>query len=157
DYVRKFAPTAVAKKIDANPLSPDLSAKDCDVSILFADLAGYTRMSELMERRQLTELINRAFSKFTDEIHRYDCVLLEISGDELFALSGDEDYAKHVRKAANAALAIDNAAIALKEELSSDFPPLLMNIGINSGVASVGLHSVNASSGTRWRYGASGS
>jgi adenylate cyclase len=33
----------------------------------------------------------------------------------------------------------------------------MMNIGINSGVASVGLHAVDAASGSRWRYGASGS
>ena len=47
------------------------------------------------------------------------------------------------------------AATDLQEELSSSVP-LLMNIGINSGVASVGLHGVEASAGARWRYGASG-
>ena len=44
----------------------------------FADLAGYTHLSELMGRQQLTELVNRAFSRFVDEIHRYDGMLLEI-------------------------------------------------------------------------------
>ena len=156
EYVRKFAPSAVSREIDANPASPDLTAKDCDVSILFADLAGFTRMSELMGRRQMTELINLAFSRFVDEIHRYDGVLLEIGGDELFVLFGDEDRSKHVWKAAKAALAISRAAIALKEELSSASPPLMMNMGINSGIASVGLHSVEAASGSRWHYGASG-
>ena len=104
----------------------------------------------------MTELINLAFSRFVDEIHRYDGVLLEIGGDELFVLFGDEDRSKHVWRAAKAALAISHAAIALKEELSSASPPLMMNIGINSGIASVGLHSVEAASGSRWRYGASG-
>jgi class 3 adenylate cyclase len=155
DYVRKFAPSAVAKEIDANPEAPDLAAKDSDVSILFADLAGYTRLSELMGRQQLTELVNRAFSRFVDEIHRYDGVVLEIAGDELFVLFTDEDPAKHAWKAAQAALAISRAATSLQEELSSAHP-LLMNIGINSGIASVGLHAVEAASGSRWRYGASG-
>jgi class 3 adenylate cyclase len=156
DYVRKFAPSAVAKEIDINPNSPDLAAKDCDVSILFADLEGYTRIAELMGTRQLTELMNRTFSKFVDEIHRYEGVLLEIGGDELFALFGDEDTTKHVWKAANAALAISRGAKELKEELASAHVALTMNMGINSGVASVGLHSVEAASGSRWRYGASG-
>ena len=53
DYVHKFAPAAVAKEIDANPASPNLAPKDSDVTILFGDLAGYTRMTEQMERRQL--------------------------------------------------------------------------------------------------------
>jgi predicted ATPase/class 3 adenylate cyclase len=156
DYVRKFAPTAVAKEIEANPETPDLSAKDCDVTILFADLAGYTRLSELMGRQQLTELMNRAFSRFVDQVHRYDGVLLEIAGDELLVLFTDEDPSKHVWKAAQAALAISRAAVGLQEELASAVP-LLMNIGINSGVASVGLHEIEASAGSRWRYGASGS
>jgi adenylate cyclase len=43
----------------------------------------------------------------------------------------------------------------LQKELSSAHP-LLMNIGINSGIASVGFHAVEASAGARWRYGASG-
>src|SRR6478672_12197518 len=109
-----------------------------------------------MGRRQLTELVNIAFSRFVDEIHRHDGVLLEIGGDELFVLFGDEDPSKHVWKAAKTALAISGAATALKEELSGAYPPLMMNMGINSGIASVGLHSVEASSGSRWRYGASG-
>ena len=156
DYVHKFAPPAVAKEIDANPVSPNLAPKDCDVSILFGDLAGYTRMTEQMERRQLDELINRIFSRFIDEIHRYEGTLLEIRGDELFVLFADEDPSRHVWKAASAALALSRAAAGLKDELSSAAPPVILNMGINSGVASVGLKAVDASSGARWRYGASG-
>ena len=157
DYMRKFAPSTVAKEIDANPTSPDLNAKDCDVSILFADVAGYTRIAEGMGTRQLREFMNCAFSRFVDEIHRYEGILLEVSGDELFVVFGDDDRAEHVRKAARAALAISRAARELKEELASAHTPLVMNMGVNSGIASVGLHSVEASSGSRWRYGASGS
>ena len=156
DYVHKFAPPAVAKEIDANPASPNLEAKDSDVSILFGDLAGYTRMAEQMERRQLDALINRIFSRFIDEIHRYEGTLLEIRGDELFVLFADEDHSRHVWKAASAALAISRAATALKEELSGAHPPIILNMGINSGIASVGMKAVDASSGARWRYGASG-
>ena len=123
DYVHKYAPPAVAKEIDAN-LSPKLEAKDTDVSILFGDLAGYTRMAEQMERRQLDGFINRAFSRFVDKIQHHEGVLLEIRGDELFVLFADEDHSKHVANAANGALAISRAAISLKEELSSAYPPL---------------------------------
>jgi predicted ATPase/class 3 adenylate cyclase len=156
DYVRKFAPTAVSKEIDANPVSPDLATKHCDVSILFADVAGYTRMGELMDHRQLDELLDRAFSRFADEIHHYEGVLLEIRGDELLFLFADEDRSRHVWRAAKAALAIARAATCLNEESAGADPPLIMNMGINSGVAAVGLHAVEASSGSRWRYSASG-
>ncbi len=157
DYVHKFAPAEVAKEIDANPASPNIQAKDSDVSILFGDLAGYTRIAEQMERGQLDALMNCIFSRFVDEIHRYEGTLLEIRGDELFVLFADEDRSKHVWKAASAALAISRAATVLKEELSGGRLPVIVNMGINSGIASVGLKAVEASSGSRWRYGASGS
>jgi predicted ATPase/class 3 adenylate cyclase len=156
DYVHKFAPTTVSKEIDANPTSPDLAVKDCDVSILFADLAGYSRLAEQMDPRQFDELVNYAFSRFIDEIHRYGGTLLGIRGDELFVLFADEDGSRHVWKAAKAALAIAHAATRLNEESAGAHPPLIMNMGINSGVASVGLHSVEASSGSSWRYDATG-
>ena len=156
DYVHKFAPTPVSKEIDANPESPDLKAKDCDVSILFTDIAGYTRFAEVMEPRQFDEFVNRAFSRFSDEINRYGGTLVEIRGDELFVLFDEEDSARHVWRAAKTALAIARAARRLNEESRDALPPLIMNTGINSGVASVGLHAVEASSGTRLRYGASG-
>jgi predicted ATPase/class 3 adenylate cyclase len=156
DYMHKFAPAVVSKELEKNPKSPDLAAKDCDVSIMFADLAGYTRLAELMDRRQLDNLINRAFSRFIDEIHRYGGIVLEFRGDELFVLFQDDDRSRHAWKAASAALAITRAAACLNEKLSDAPLPILMNIGINSGVASVGLRAVEASSGPRWRYGASG-
>jgi class 3 adenylate cyclase len=156
DYVHRFAPTAVSKELERNPVSPDLAVKDRDVSILFADLASYTRMAELMERRQLDDLIDRAFSRFIDEIHRYGGIVLEFRGDEVFALFEDDDRARHVWKAASTALAIRRAAASLNEDLSDAPLPIVMNIGINSGVASVGLRAVEASSGPHWRYGASG-
>jgi class 3 adenylate cyclase len=75
-------------------------------------------------------------------------------GDELFVLFADEDCSRHVWKAAKAALAIARAATRLTEESAGAHPPLIMNMGINSGVASVGLHAVEASSGSSWRYDA---
>ena len=60
-------------------------------------------------------------------------------------------------RTASAALAISRAATVLKEELSGGRLPVIVNMGINSGIASVGLKAVEASSGSRWRYGASGS
>lgn len=157
EYVRKLAPTAVSEQIDANPTKPDLAAKDCDISILFADLQGYTHLAELMPPKQLHHLVSRVFSKFVDEVHRYDGAVLEIRGDELFVMFTDDEQSRHARKAANTALAIGRAAARINFELEGSPFPLLMNIGINSGLACVGLQEVQASTGSRWRYGATGS
>jgi class 3 adenylate cyclase len=157
DFVSKFAPAVVSQELDRNPTSPDLAIKNCDASILFADLAGYTRMGELVEPQQLDHLINRSFSRFVDEVNRFGGVVLEVRGDEIFALFQDEDRTKHAWKAVSAALAITREAAKLNAEFSNIPVPILMNIGINSGNVAVGVKAVEASSGPRWRYGASGS
>jgi hypothetical protein len=69
--------------------------------------------------------MNRIFSRFVDEIHRYEGTLVEIR-DELFVLFADEDRSKHVWKAASAALAISRATVSLKEELSGVHLPIIL-------------------------------
>jgi histidine kinase len=153
-YVQKLAPRSLFEQIDANPESPDLAVKDRDVSILFADLAGYTRISELMEVRHLYELRDRMLSQFIDDIERYQGEVEEFPGsDELFAIFEDEGRSRHARKAAKAALAIADTAIHLNKELSEAPLPVIMNIGINSGVVSVGKKEVHPSSGPKLGHG----
>ena len=157
EYLHRFAPAVATKEIDADPHSPDLSARERDISIMFADLAGYTRMYEQMERGAADSMINRAFSEFTQEIHDFDGVLLDVRGDELFVLFADEDPARHARNAAEAALAINRTVTRLNAHRSASEPALIINIGINSGPASVGLQPIEFATGSRWRYDATGS
>jgi len=156
DYLRRFAPTIAAKEIDADPDSPNLALQQQDISVLFADVAGYTRMSEFMEQHHIDELVNRAFAEFVDDIHRLHGVLLRVRGDELFAIFQDEDVRRHARNAAGAALSIVRTAGRLSENRLTNEPPIIVNIGINSGPAAVGLQPIEAASGANWRYDATG-
>jgi len=53
-----------AQNLDA----PILQARRCEISVLFADISGFTRMSEGMEPLQLANILNRSFEVLTDEI-----------------------------------------------------------------------------------------
>lgn len=156
NYVHKFAPATVSKEIDANPERPDLAIKRRNVSILFADVAGYTHITELMEESQLATFMNQMFAQFSDEIHHYNGEILEFAGDELFVLFSDDDPTKHTWNAAKTAIAIRRLSERLSVKTPSEEIPIVMNMGINSGVASVGLHAVESSAGARWRLGVSG-
>ena len=46
DHFAKFVPEAVKRLVAANPEAPELAKHERDVSVLFLDISGYTRLSE---------------------------------------------------------------------------------------------------------------
>jgi DNA-binding response OmpR family regulator len=91
DHLAKFVPDSVRNLIAANPDSPELEKREQDVSILFADITGYTRLSELMAAEVLNLMVERYFSSFLDCIHNVDGEISETSGDGLMAIFPDSD------------------------------------------------------------------
>ena len=156
EYIHRFTPIPAAQEIDANPNNPDLAVREKEVSILFADLAGYTKMHELMGHDEADHLVNRAFSDFVEEIHLCHGVVIGIRGDELLVLFQDTQYGGHAFNAATAALSIARAAARLTRDRSADQPPITVNMAINSGPAAVGLQPIEFGTGARWRYDATG-
>jgi class 3 adenylate cyclase len=156
EYIHRFTPILAAQEIDADPDDPDLAVREKDVSILFADLAGYTKMYESMSRHETDHFVNRAFSEFIEEIHRYHGVVLDIRGDELLVLFQETDHGGHARNAVKAALSIARAAAYLNDDRSADEPSITVNMAINSGQAAVGLQPIEIMAGARWRYDVTG-
>ncbi|MBI4639191.1 MAG: adenylate/guanylate cyclase domain-containing protein, partial [Candidatus Tectomicrobia bacterium] len=68
----------------------------------------------------------------------------------------DPDSTKHATQAAHTALAIRNKIDQINADLQGMYDPVLVNIGINSGMASVGSSKFEGFTGTRWTYTASG-
>ncbi|MCI0529272.1 MAG: response regulator, partial [Nitrospira sp.] len=155
DHFAKFVPEAVKRLVTANPEAPELAKRDRDVSVLFVDISGYTRLSEQLPREVLNTLIERYFSSFLDHIHEFSGDINETAGDALMAIFQDDDTQAHARKAVDAALALLAAGEALNQENREH--PLSIHVGINSGVALVGSTRFEGLRGTRWTFTASGS
>jgi class 3 adenylate cyclase len=56
--------------IEAAPEAPDLDKRDRDVTVLFLDIAEYTRLSETVDAPRMNALIERYFSSFLDDIYQ---------------------------------------------------------------------------------------
>lgn len=156
-HLSKFVPQSVQKLIDTNPDAPELEKRDQDVSILFLDIAGYTKISESMDQEKVNYLIERYFSSFLDDIHQNQGDINETAGDGLMIIFQDEDSTVHALKAARTALAIHRKTAQINADLHGTYEPVVVNIGINSGRASVGSSKFEGLSGTRWTYTATGS
>ena len=65
-----------------------LQAQRCEVSVLFADISGFTRMSEGMEPLQVAAVLNRSFEVLTEQIFQRGGTLDKYIGDAIMAFFG---------------------------------------------------------------------
>jgi class 3 adenylate cyclase/tetratricopeptide (TPR) repeat protein len=108
------------------------------VSVLFADLVGFTTLSEHRDPEEVRELLSRYFERCRSLIERYGGTVEKFIGDAVMAVWGTpvarEDDAE---RAARAALALTSAVTALGEEVA--MPELRVRAGVLTGNAAVEL------------------
>jgi class 3 adenylate cyclase len=149
----KFVPRRVRQLIEESPEAPSLDKRETDVSVLFADISGYTRLSSRLPPDDLGALVERYFGAFLDEIVKHGGDVNETAGDGLMVIFHEGE---HARAAVEAARAIHRRAAEIGAELADRFDPLAMHVGVNTGPALLGATKIEGSAGTRWTYTASG-
>src|SRR5262249_29182862 len=152
----KFVPKTVQDLIEQAPEAPMLDKREADVSVLFLDIAGYTRLSERLDPAEMNALIERYFGSFLDEILKRGGDVNETAGDGLMLIFHDRDPRRHPRAAVKTALAILRRTQEWNVKLAAAWEPIVLHIGVNSGLATVGATKIEGASGTRWTYTASG-
>ncbi len=58
-HLSTFVPQSVKRIIEENPIFPVLDKREKDVSILFLDIIGYTRLSESMDHEKVNYLVEK--------------------------------------------------------------------------------------------------
>jgi class 3 adenylate cyclase len=152
----KFVPRTVQVLIEQAPLAPELAKRDADVSVLFVDIVGYTRLSERLDPERITYLIERYFGSFLDEILKRGGDVNETAGDGLMVIFQDPDRRRHARAAVKTALGILRRTQEINAKLTDLAEPIAVHIGVNTGSATVGATKIEGMAGTRWAYTATG-
>jgi adenylate cyclase len=115
----------------------ETSAGKRDVSVVFADLCGFTTFSEGRDPREVSSMLNTAFERAIPAIRAEGGEIDRLVGDAIVATFNTRgDQPDHPRRAARAALDVLRAADAVGEG-HPDWPRF--RIGINSGEAMVGI------------------
>lgn len=134
---------------------PDLlKGQDRDVTMLFADIRGFSRVSERIGPARTLEWIGDVMGVLSGCVLAHSGVLVDYIGDEIIAMWGaPKEEPAHARLACRAALDM----LAKLPEVNVRWQPLLgepmgLGIGINTGVAQVG----NTGSSYKFKYGALG-
>jgi adenylate cyclase len=136
----RFLPPYVVQELLEKPDSFRLGGTNQIVTVLFADIRGFTRLSEREKPEKILQLLNRYFSEMTEIIFAHGGTLDKYIGDGLLALFG----APHVTQddATNAVCAAMQMQRRLKNlnlELRADgFETINVGIGLHTGEAVVG-------------------
>jgi class 3 adenylate cyclase len=154
-HLRPFVPAVVTEIVEEHPEAPSLGKRETDVSILFLDVAGYTLLSEQLTNEKIDFMLETYFSGFFDDIYAHRGDITETAGDGLMVIFRGEPQ-ENALNAARAALAIRWKTAQINRKMESSFEPIEVNIGINSGVASMGMSRFEGKSGVRTTFTATG-
>ena len=114
-----------------------LVAQERDVTIVFADIVGFTPMSETMIPVEVTRILNRYLTRMSDVIFAHEGTLDKYIGDAILTVFGAPlDQPDHPERAVRAALAMRDAL----KQLNREHPerPLDARIAVNSGLVTAG-------------------
>ena len=136
----RFLPEYVVKQMLENPQSFKLGGINQIITVLFADIRGFTRMSEHTPPERVVQLLNKYFSAMTDIIFAHGGTLDKYIGDGLMALFGAPTATQQdASNALNAAVAMQRRILAINEELRGEgFHEIGVGMGLHTGEATVG-------------------
>jgi class 3 adenylate cyclase len=148
----KFVPTAVTRLMESSPSGEIQEARERDISVLFLDIEGYTRITEEIGATEVNTLTEKYFSVFMDAIYQNNGDVVETAGDGLMVLFMNEDPTRHALEAVRTAETIRVKARCINNECTLGRDPVIINIGICSGRAFVGASKFDSYTGGRWAY-----
>jgi adenylate cyclase len=117
-----------------------MKAANKELTVMFCDMRGFTKMSERMEPTQLQELLNAVFNRLTDIIRANRGTIDKYMGDCVMAFWGAPvDLSNHAHLAVKTSMEMANAVRKINEEhRAKGIPEIGVGIGLNTGTMCVG-------------------
>ena len=130
----------IVQELMKTPSKATLGGKRRELTMLFADLVGFTSFCEKRSAEEVIRQLNEYLGAMTDVIFRWNGTLDKFVGDEIVVFWGAPlDQPDHVELAVQCALEMRAMLAELQERWKAEGRPVLDNgIGLNTGVAVVG-------------------
>jgi len=157
-FSRYVSPEVVSRIVD-DPSKLALGGEEREVTVLFADIAGYSTLSEVLSPTEIIGLLNQYFERMTAPILDRHGMINEFEGDGILAIFGAPlDLPGHADEAVGAARAMLDAVEALNADWAADgtldrwrdsgVERLAIRIGVHTGTVVAG----NVGSEARIKY-----
>ncbi|MBE2267660.1 MAG: GAF domain-containing protein [Anaerolinea sp.] len=138
NQVRRYLPLALVENMRNADLSV-LNGQEREITVVFADVRGFTSFSELLEPEQLMEIINKYLSVASDAINLFEGIVDKYLGDAVTGFFNTQlnPQPDHALRAVRSALGMVYDVLALHEIMPED-SRLFYGIGIHTGMATLG-------------------
>lgn len=123
-------------ELEEKKAAPTLKGERKLVTVMFADISGFTALAETMDPEAVRDLMNGCFERLVPIVKKYGGTVDKFIGDEIMALFGaPTTHENDAERALHAALEMMNALAAFNTERGTD---LGMHIGIDTGLVIAG-------------------
>ena len=145
----QFFGGGLADELDRDPGM--LDGRDSEVTVLFSDIRGFSRIAERLGARQTCEMIGDVLERLTARIHEHGGVVVDYIGDGILSMwNAPVAQPDHAARACRTACAMTGDLPELNRQWAGRIgSALALGIGVNTGVALVG----NTGSRSRLKYG----
>ena len=146
----KYLSQTIMKNVVKNIDNVKLGGRKAVVTVLFADIRGFTSMSEKMSAEEVSMILNEYFSAIEPIITKYNGVINKFIGDAVMAIFGDPiNDEMHPMNAVLCANDMLKRVKKLRNKwMDENKPEIEIGVGINTGEVFVG----NIGSETRLEY-----
>jgi class 3 adenylate cyclase len=149
EQLRRYLAPQVADAVLEGGATVSMTSTRRNLTILFANVRGFTSLSERLEPEELIEGLNQHFTVMTDVVFRHDGTLDKYIGDGILAFFGDPiPFDDHAERAVATALEMRQRLRSLRMRGLQGDEELNVGIGISTGYVTVG----NIGSETRTEY-----
>ncbi len=135
-----YVPPELVDEMVKDPDSYSMKATNKELTVMFSDMRGFTKMSEKMEPVQLQALLNEVFSRLTTHIRANRGTIDKYMGDCVMAFWGAPvETADHARLAIKAGIEMAHAIHDINaEHRAKGLPEIGIGVGLNTGSMCVG-------------------
>ncbi|MDP3761255.1 MAG: adenylate/guanylate cyclase domain-containing protein [Ramlibacter sp.] len=135
-----YVPPELVDEMVKDPDAYSMKASNKELTVMFCDMRGFTKMSETMEPTRLQELLNSVFNRLTDIIRGNRGTIDKYMGDCVMAFWGAPvDTPNHAHLAAKTAMEMAHSVRKINEEhRAKGIPEIGIGIGLNTGTMCVG-------------------
>lgn len=150
DMLSKYISQDIKNKILKSNLDVGLGGKRAEITVMFADIRGFTALSETRKAEEVSQLLNEYFSELEPIITKYNGVINKYIGDAVLVVFGDPEQDKlHAKNAVKCAYELRNKVKFIRQQwIEQGKPQIDIGIGINTGEAFIG----NVGTKNRFEY-----
>ncbi len=136
----QYVPPQHIERLVTNPKGSEVKSERREMSVLFADIRGFTTLSESLSPLELSEFLNEYLSAVTEVIFSHDGTIDKYVGDMVMAFwNAPIDEPAHAEKAIDSALGMQSILSVLNRSyLNKGWPEVALGIGISTGEMNVG-------------------